>query len=135
MLLYNKMLHALCIVLVLSVMCMALNRSDVAIFAIVGMLAINFYHNCCTPQSDGELLGDEHTAAIAIRMAQSCNKLMNTFSRKANFNRLSGELAYGVVAIASYILQIASQLDIVMNLLLLFIFSHLQGSHTGDLCV
>ena len=51
MLLYNKMLHALCIVLVLSVMChgMALSRSNVTIFAIVGMLAINFYHNCCTP--------------------------------------------------------------------------------------
>ncbi|XP_065887775.1 ragulator complex protein LAMTOR4-like [Dysidea avara] len=39
--------------------------------------------------SDGELLGDEHTAAIALRMAMSCNKLMNTFNRKGTFNRLS----------------------------------------------
>ena len=66
--------------------------------ASLAIAVINFYHNCCPPQSDGELLGDEHTAAIAIRMAQSCNKLMNTFSRKANFNRLSGKhMAHGMV--------------------------------------
>ena len=42
-------------------------------------------------QSDGELLGDEQTAAIALRMAMSCNKLMNTFNRKGTFNRLSSK--------------------------------------------